>query len=103
MEFNFVLWYNISVMKSQVLNYRILVEKEKQDKKVVYVAYVPSLGISDFGKTIDQAVSHLEKAMKLYINTLIEINQPVPTPDTDDYFVTSRKISIEKYAKSSFV
>jgi len=90
-------------MKIQVLNYRILVEKEKEGKKIEYVAYAPSLGISDFGKTIDQAVSNLEKAMKLYIDTLVELNQPVPAPDADDYFVTSRKISVEKYAKSSFI
>lgn len=90
-------------MKTQALNYRIVVEKEKQGKKVVYVAFAPSLGISDFGETTDQAVSNLEKAMKLYIDTLIELKQPVPAPDTDDYFVTSRKISVGKYAKSSFV
>jgi len=90
-------------MKTQVLNYRILVEKEKQNKKTVYVAFAPSLGISDFGATTDQAVSNLEKAMKLYIDTLIELKQPVPAQDADDYFVTSRKISVDKYAKSSFV
>lgn len=90
-------------MKTQVLNYRILVEKEKHGKKVVYVAIAPSLGISDFGATIDQAVSNLEKAMKLYIETLIDLKQPVPAPDTEDYFVTSRKISVDKYVKSSFI
>lgn len=90
-------------MKTQVLNYHILVEKEKQDKKTVYVSFAPTLGISDFGKTIDQAVSNLEKAMRLYIETLIELKQPVPAPDTEDYFVTSRKISVETYAKSSFI
>lgn len=83
-------------MNTKILNYRILVEKEYDNKKAVYVAYAPSLGISDFGTTVDQAVSHIEKAMKLYIDTLIELNQPIPEPDADDYFVTTRKIEINR-------
>ena len=90
-------------MKTQVLNYRIIVEKEKQKKGFVYVAYAPTLGISDFGKTIDEAISNIEKEMKLYIATLIELNQPVPYPDADDYFVTSLKVSLDNHAKSSFI
>ncbi len=54
-------------MNTKVLNYRILVEKEKNGKKNTYVAYAPTLGISDFGTTVDKAVSNIEKAMKLYI------------------------------------
>jgi len=63
-------------MNTKVLNYRILVEKEKQGKKNVYVAYVPSLGISDFGTTVDKAVVNIEKAMKLYIETLKMLKKP---------------------------
>ncbi len=83
-------------MKTKVLNYRILVEKERKAKKVVYVAYAPSLGISDFGSTVDQAVSNMEKAMKLYIETLLELHQPVPEPDLEDFFVTTGKIELAK-------
>ncbi|MCL4392769.1 type II toxin-antitoxin system HicB family antitoxin [Patescibacteria group bacterium] len=79
-------------MKVQSLNYRIIVEKEKQNDRYVYVAYAPSLGISDFGPTIDKAVSNMEHAMELYITTLNELNQPIPEPDKDDYYVTTRKI-----------
>jgi len=82
-------------MNKKFLNYRILIEKEQHKRKDVYVAYAPSLGISDFGQTIDQAVSNIEKEMKLYINTLIELDQPVPEPDADDYFIANRKIEVK--------
>ena len=82
-------------MNTKLLNYRIIVEtEEKQKGQKVYVAYAPTLGISDFGKSVEDAVSHMEEAIKLYIETLIEENQEVPSPDTDDYFVTSRKIQV---------
>ena len=41
------------------------------------------LGISDFGKSVEEAI-------KLYVETLIKQNQEIPSPDTDDYFVTSK-------------
>ena len=64
----------------KILNYRILVEKEKQGKNAVFVAHVPSLGISDFGKTIDEAVKNTEKAIKLYVETLKETGNNIPEP-----------------------
>jgi len=79
----------------KALNYRIIVEKEKQGKDSVYVAYAPSLGLSDFGKTIDQAVANIEQAIELYLETLIELKEPMPQPDTDEYYVTSTKIQFK--------
>jgi predicted RNase H-like HicB family nuclease len=78
----------------QILNYRIIVEKEKQGKDYVYVAHAPTLGISDFGKSIDEAVKNCEKAIKLYIETLRDTGNQIPEPDQDEYFVTSKKIQL---------
>ena len=86
-------------MKTDVLNYRIIVEKEQQDDGTVYVAYAPSLGLSDFGTTIDKAVANIEQAIKLYLETLVELKEEVPKPDTDDYYVTTRKIAFNTPAR----
>lgn len=76
-------------MDLEVLNYRVIVEKEKQKGKVVYVAYAPTLGISDFGKTIEIAVKNIKKAIKLYLETLLDLKKPIPQPDSEEYFVTT--------------
>ena len=81
-------------MNTKVLNYRVIVEKEKQKEGFVYVSYAPSLGISDFGKTIDEAVTHITDAIKSYLETLIDLKKPIPAPDSDDYFVTLSKVKI---------
>lgn len=87
-------------METKILNYRVIVEKEHSKKGVVYVAYAPSLGISDFGKTVENAVKNIEKAIKLYIETLIEVKKPIPQPDEEEYFVTTRKIEIITSSKN---
>ena len=61
----------------------------------MYVAYAPSLGISDFGSTVEKAVSNIEKAIELYIDTLIELNQEIPEPDMNEYFVTTGKVELK--------
>jgi len=54
-------------VETKVLNYRIIIEKEKQKKGYKYVAYVPTLGISDFGKTVEEATVNVGKAIKIYL------------------------------------
>ena len=83
-------------MKKTVLNYNILIEKEKQPKGTfLYVAHIPTLGISDFGKTADQAAKNIEAAAKLYVETLNELKRPIPQPDSEEVYVTSRKIILD--------
>ena len=81
-------------MKTHILNYRVIIEKESSTEGIVYVAYAPTLGISDFGKTVERAAANLEKAIRLYVETLISLKKPVPQPDEEEYFVTTRKIEI---------
>ena len=82
-------------MKTKILNYRVLVEKEKQANKVVYVAYASSLGISDFGSSVEQAVNNLRKAIYLYLKTLLELKKPIPAADEDDFYVTIERIELK--------
>ena len=77
-----------------------MIEKEKQNKGYLYVAYVPSLGISDFGKTVDEASLNIEKAIKLYLETLVEMKKQIPAPDSEEYFVTSKKIELNVPSKN---
>lgn len=81
-------------MKKSLLNYRILIEKEKTKKGYVYVSCVPSLGISDFGRNLDEAVKNTEKAIKIYLDTLVAIKNDIPKVDSDEYFVVNKQVEI---------
>lgn len=87
-------------METKAFNYRVIVEKESLKKGIVFVAYAPTLGISDFGKTIEEAVKNLEKEIKLYLEALIDLKKSIPAPDGEEYFVTTRKIEMTLPAKN---
>lgn len=79
-------------MKKNLLNYLILIEKEKTKKGYVYVSHVPSLGISDFGKNVDEAVNNTERAIKIYLKTLSDLKKEIPQVNAEEYFVVNKKI-----------
>ena len=63
----------------QNLNYRILLKIEPEGG---YTVTVPSLeGCVTFGDNIEEAIMHAREAIKLYIETLVEFNEPIPTED----------------------
>ena len=83
-------------MKKAILNYNILIEKEKQpDGNYLFVAYAPALGLSDFGKTPDKAAHNIEGAIKIYLESLRDLGQSIPQPDHEEVYVTSRKIEFD--------
>ena len=47
-----------------------------------YTAFVPSLpGCVTYGDTIDEAIDMTREAVELYIESLIEHNEPVPSEE----------------------
>lgn len=90
-------------MKKTILNYHIIVQKEKQpDGNYMYVTQVPTLGISDFGKTIEEALKHTEAAIKLYIETLAAHRDEIPAPDTEEYLVVNKPVEISSATPLAF-
>lgn len=55
-------------MEKNILNYRIIIEPEKYDDgSTVYVAYCPTLGISDYGNTIEEVLESIKDGIKLAV------------------------------------
>ncbi len=81
-------------MQKQVLNYRIIIEPEKMGKKVVYNAYCDTLGLADYGDSVEEAIKNIKSLMKFHIECLLEDGLEVPTEDIDKELVMSTKVSI---------
>lgn len=63
----------------KVLNYRIMLRKEPEGG---YTVLVPSLpGCVTYGESIEQAVDMAREAIELYIESLKEAKEEVPTDD----------------------
>lgn len=86
-------------MEKKVLNYRIIIEPEKYpDGKTVYVAYCPTLGISDYGDTVEDVLKSIKDGIELAVESLVKEKKEVPLDDVEEQIITSAKI----YAPSGF-
>ena len=70
-----------------VLNYRILLRKEPEGG---YTVIVPSLaGCVTYGDTIEEAIEMAKEAIELYIESLKEHGEEIPTEEgTLEYTLT---------------
>lgn len=90
-------------MEKNVLNYRIIIEKEKYENgATVYVAYCPSLGISDYGDTIEDVLASIKDGVELAVKSLAKEGKDVPVDHVEEQFITSTKINIPAGVKISF-
>lgn len=69
------------------LSYRILLRKERERG---YTVIVPSLpGCVTYGDTIDEAIEMAKETIELYIESLIEHGEEIPTEEeTIEYNLT---------------
>lgn len=63
-------------MKTTVLRYTVLIAKEGND----FIASVPTLGISDFGKSVEEAQKHVRQAIAIHLEGLIKTGSEIPPP-----------------------
>lgn len=92
------LWYTFFIMQTNVLRYNVIIKKEGED----YVAYVPTLGISDFGRTLELAKKHIKEAIECHIEGLIKTKSEVPPPDTEEYYISHSEIVAPKGIKFAY-
>lgn len=85
-------------MKTNVLQYNVIIRKEGYK----FVSYVPTLGISDFGKTIDQAKKHTYLAIKTHIEGLLKTHSGIPAPDSEDFYISQAQVKFNKSIKFAY-
>lgn len=85
-------------MKSKIFRYNTVIRKEGKD----FVAYVPTLGISDFGKTLDQAQKNVKTAIEVHIEGLAKTGFEIPTPDDTDFYIGQANVNAPKNFKFAY-
>lgn len=91
-------------MESKIINYRIIIEPEKDAKtgKKVYTAFCPKLGVGDWGKTVEQALEHIKEGIQCHLESLVKHKKPIPAPDEADFMIANTQISLDKNFKATF-
>ena len=86
-------------MQKQILNYRIIIEPEKKGRKVVYNAYCPSLGVADWGNSIDEVLKSIKDGIELALGYLKEEGKEIPIDNIEEQVVTTAKVQVPLDAK----
>ena len=85
-------------MKTTALKYNVMIKKEGK----YFVAYVPTLGISDFGRTVDDARKNVEAAISVHIEGLIKTDSEVPAQDSSDFYISQYQVNVPANLKLAF-
>ena len=80
-------------MQTRLLNYRVIVEPETYpDGDKVYNAYCPTLGITDYGDTIEEALASLKDGIELAVESLAKEKQEIPSDNLSNQIVTQTQV-----------
>jgi predicted RNase H-like HicB family nuclease len=64
------------------------------------VSYVPQLGLSDFGTTVEETMENTQEAIEVYIESLVAHGQSVPASSDSFYLIAESSV---KYPQSTSV
>ena len=84
----------INMKTDKILNYRVHIEAEIVGKKRVYNAHCPTLGLSDFGNTIDQDLKRVTELIEFHIESLVKLGKRVPVETDNTTVITSVAIPV---------
>lgn len=80
--------YNTPVQR-KVLNYRVIIEAEKTGRKTVYNAYCPTLGVADYGNSIDEVLESIKDGIELALEYLRDEDKEIPVDSPKAMVVTA--------------
>lgn len=83
------------MITKKILNYRIIIEPENYaNGKKVYNAYCPTLGVADYGDSVEAVLESIKDGIQLAIEALKEEKQEIPVDNIEEQIVTSTKVSL---------
>jgi predicted RNase H-like HicB family nuclease len=90
-------------MQRKVLNYRVIIEPEKYpDGNKVYNAYCPTLGVADYGNSVEEVLESIKDGILLAIESLAKEKQEIPEDNLEEQIVTSTQVKLPEKIKASF-
>lgn len=90
-------------MQAKILNYRVIIEPETYPTgERVYNAYCPTLGVADYGGTVEEVLESIKDGILLAVESLLKEGKEIPTDNLEEQIVTSAKIQLPPKVKAHF-
>jgi predicted RNase H-like HicB family nuclease len=89
-------------METKVLNYRIIIKPTKEGNKTVYLAECPTLGVYDWGDTIDKTLKSIKEGIECEIEGLIKDGETVPVDHIEQELTTTASVNLPSSPSIAF-
>lgn len=87
-------------IQTKILNYRVIIEKETYpDGTPVYCAFVPTLGVTDYGPTIDKVLKSLKDGIELTIECLSEEGKEIPSDRVEQTIIVNTQVATPRKSR----
>ncbi|HOZ02907.1 MAG TPA: type II toxin-antitoxin system HicB family antitoxin [Candidatus Woesebacteria bacterium] len=82
--------------KKTILDYRVIVKPDKRtgSNKDCYVATCPTLGLTDDGTTVEEAISNVRQMIIFHLDCLEKEGREIPVDTPQSELVTSTQIEV---------
>ena len=91
-------------MEAKVLNYRVIIEPERYpDGSKVYNAYCPTLGVADYGDSVEEVLESIKDGILLAVESLVKKGKEVPIDNVEEQIIASAKVSLSPKLKPVFI
>ena len=82
-------------MRTNILNYRVIIEKEYYDDGTpIYSASCPTLGVFDYGDSIEKALTGIKDGVESAIAFLTEQGREIPVDCPAESIVTFTEVEV---------
>ena len=75
-------------MQTKILKYNVIITKENKH----YIAYVPTLDLSDFGKSVEEARKNVTQAIECHLEGLQKTGSEIPAHDVEFPYVSQTEV-----------
>ncbi|MBI3342665.1 type II toxin-antitoxin system HicB family antitoxin [Candidatus Gottesmanbacteria bacterium] len=90
-------------MQKNILNYRIIIEPEiSENGSRVYVGFCPTLGISDYGDTVEDVLASIKDGIELAVEALAKGKKEVPVDDIERQIIASAMVKVPANFQATF-
>lgn len=83
-------------MENTVRNYRIIIKPDKypDTRKLCFTAICSTLGLADYGDTIEETLKNISTLIKFHIESLAKEDKEIPTDEPDKEIITTTQVSL---------
>lgn len=83
-------------METKTLSYRVIIEPDTYPDtgKRCFSVFCPTLGLADYGDTIEEALKNINSLIKFHLKSLLKEGKRIPTEDLAKGIIATTRVAL---------